>query len=169
MWMYLNYNFIVKVPLYDLHLWPPRVHVEARYCRHNTNHYSTTQIRQVWYHTIVLIGPLSDHLNFLFLSLDLGGTLMTISICLWYKDCLFICMLYGFSHCCKNNPNLLIILRAITVIISHGLIYFVLFCLANTTYKCAQPNPHPYMRPTTTTTPQELATSWLLSVKSNFL
>lgn len=51
MWMYLNYNFIVKVPLYDLHLWPPRVHVEARYCRHNTNHYSTTQIRQVWYHT----------------------------------------------------------------------------------------------------------------------
>lgn len=133
--------FIVKAPLYGLHLWLPKAHVEAPIA--GSILLAALLLKLGGYGIIrvtLLIQPVCNYLHFPFLTLALWGALMTSSICLRQTDLKSLIAYSSVSHIGLVIAASMIQTQwsfsgAIILIISHGLTSSLLFCLANTNYE----------------------------------
>nr|NP_008734.1 NADH dehydrogenase subunit 4 [Smithornis sharpei]AAD32523.1 NADH dehydrogenase subunit IV [Smithornis sharpei] len=133
--------FMVKAPLYGLHLWLPKAHVEAPIA--GSMLLAALLLKLGGYGIIrmtILTGPLSDHLLYPFLTLALWGALMTSSICLRQIDLKSLIAYSSVSHMGLAISTAMIqthwsLAGTMAMMIAHGLTSSMLFCLANTSYE----------------------------------
>nr|QOL12082.1 NADH dehydrogenase subunit 4 [Chunga burmeisteri] len=133
--------FMVKAPLYGLHLWLPKAHVEAPVAGSMLLAALLLKLGGYGIMRITLLtGPLMDSLQYPFLALALWGALMTSSICLRQIDLKSLIAYASVSHMALVIAASLIQTHwsfsgAMILMISHGLTSSMLFCLANTNYE----------------------------------
>nr|YP_006460065.1 NADH dehydrogenase subunit 4 [Tetraophasis obscurus]AEH05161.1 NADH dehydrogenase subunit 4 [Tetraophasis obscurus] len=133
--------FMVKAPLYGLHLWLPKAHVEAPIA--GSMLLAALLLKLGGYgimRTTLLMEPLSNYLHYPFLTLALWGALMTSSICLRQTDLKSLIAYSSVSHMGLVIAASMIQTQwsfsgAMILMISHGLTSSLLFCLANTNYE----------------------------------
>nr|QOD97219.1 NADH dehydrogenase subunit 4 [Cariama cristata] len=133
--------FMVKAPLYGLHLWLPKAHVEAPIA--GSMLLAALLLKLGGYgimRVTLLTGPLMNSLQYPFLALALWGALMTSSICLRQIDLKSLIAYASVSHMALVIAAGLIQTHwsfsgAMILMISHGLTSSMLFCLANTNYE----------------------------------
>nr|UFK27581.1 NADH dehydrogenase subunit 4 [Elanus caeruleus] len=133
--------FMVKAPLYGLHLWLPKAHVEAPIA--GSMLLAALLLKLGGYGIMrltLLTNPLTTHLCYPFLTLALWGALMTSSICLRQTDLKSLIAYSSISHmglviAAGMLQTSWSFSGAMILMISHGLTSSMLFCLANTNYE----------------------------------
>nr|ACP04293.1 NADH dehydrogenase subunit 4 [Scleropages leichardti] len=133
--------FLVKMPLYGVHLWLPKAHVEAPIA--GSMILAAVLLKLGGYGMIrmtVMLMPLTKELAYPLIILALWGIIMTSSICLRQTDLKALIAYSSVSHMGLVASGILIqtpwsFTGAIILMIAHGLISSALFCLANTNYE----------------------------------
>nr|YP_010239530.1 NADH dehydrogenase subunit 4 [Charadrius mongolus]QTF74900.1 NADH dehydrogenase subunit 4 [Charadrius mongolus] len=133
--------FMVKAPLYGLHLWLPKAHVEAPIA--GSMLLAALLLKLGGYGIMritMLMHPFPNNLHYPFLALALWGALMTSSICLRQTDLKSLIAYSSVSHMGLVIAASMIqtywsFAGAMILMISHGLTSSMLFCLANTNYE----------------------------------
>nr|BAU45971.1 NADH dehydrogenase subunit 4 [Cobitis striata striata] len=133
--------FLVKMPLYGVHLWLPKAHVEAPVA--GSMVLAAVLLKLGGYgmmRMMVMLDPLSKELVYPFIILALWGIIMTGSICLRQTDLKSLIAYSSVSHMGLVAGGILIqtpwgFTGAIILMIAHGLVSSALFCLANTVYE----------------------------------
>nr|YP_008854988.1 NADH dehydrogenase subunit 4 [Osteochilus schlegelii]BAO08958.1 NADH dehydrogenase subunit 4 [Osteochilus schlegelii] len=133
--------FLVKMPLYGVHLWLPKAHVEAPVA--GSMVLAAVLLKLGGYgmmRMMVMLEPLSKELAYPFIILALWGIVMTGSICLRQTDLKSLIAYSSVSHMGLVAGGILIqtpwgFSGAIILMIAHGLVSSALFCLANTAYE----------------------------------
>nr|BBM34730.1 NADH dehydrogenase subunit 4 [Pterygotrigla hemisticta] len=133
--------FLVKMPLYGVHLWLPKAHVEAPVAGSMVLAAVLLKLGGYGMMRITLIlDPLTKDLSYPFLIFALWGVIMTSSICLRQTDLKSLIAYSSVSHMGLVVGGVLIqtpwgFAGALTLMIAHGLTSSALFCLANTNYE----------------------------------
>nr|UAD89990.1 NADH dehydrogenase subunit 4 [Polydactylus sextarius] len=134
--------FLVKMPLYGVHLWLPKAHVEAPIA--GSMLLAAVLLKLGGYGMIRIImllnEPLDTQMSYPFIVLALWGVIMTSSICLRQTDLKSLIAYSSVSHMGLVASGILIqtpwgLTGAIILMIAHGLTSSALFCLANTNYE----------------------------------
>nr|WNH18301.1 NADH dehydrogenase subunit 4 [Oxycheilinus unifasciatus] len=133
--------FLVKMPLYGVHLWLPKAHVEAPVA--GSMVLAAVLLKLGGYgmmRILVVLEPLTKELAYPFIILALWGVVMTGSICLRQTDLKSLIAYSSVSHMGLVVGGILIqtpwgFTGALILMIAHGLTSSALFCLANTNYE----------------------------------
>nr|BBA85478.1 NADH dehydrogenase subunit 4 [Aldrovandia oleosa] len=133
--------FLVKMPLYGVHLWLPKAHVEAPVA--GSMVLAAVLLKLGGYgmmRMMVMLNPLTKEMAYPFIILALWGIIMTGSICLRQTDLKSMIAYSSVSHMGLVAGGILIqtpwgFTGAIILMIAHGLVSSALFCLANTNYE----------------------------------
>nr|YP_009467013.1 NADH dehydrogenase subunit 4 [Brachygobius doriae]APT69163.1 NADH dehydrogenase subunit 4 [Brachygobius doriae] len=133
--------FLVKMPLYGVHLWLPKAHVEAPIA--GSMVLAAVLLKLGGYgmmRVMPTLEPLSKELSYPFIILALWGVIMTGSICLRQTDLKSLIAYSSVGHMGLVAGGILIqtpwgMSGAIILMIAHGLTSSALFCLANTSYE----------------------------------
>nr|YP_009116624.1 NADH dehydrogenase subunit 4 [Pempheris schwenkii]BAQ20951.1 NADH dehydrogenase subunit 4 [Pempheris schwenkii] len=133
--------FLVKMPLYGLHLWLPKAHVEAPIA--GSMILAAVLLKLGGYgmlRILSVLDPLTKELSYPFIILALWGVVMTGSICLRQVDLKSLIAYSSVSHMGLVIAGILIqtpwgVAGGIIMMIAHGLTSSALFCLANTNYE----------------------------------
>nr|WJQ22722.1 NADH dehydrogenase subunit 4 [Retropinna semoni]WLN31591.1 NADH dehydrogenase subunit 4 [Retropinna semoni] len=140
-WVGCLLAFLVKMPLYGVHLWLPKAHVEAPIA--GSMVLAAVLLKLGGYgmmRMMLMLDPMSKELAYPFIVLALWGVIMTGSICLRQTDLKSLIAYSSVSHMGLVAGGILIqtpwgFTGAIVLMIAHGLASSALFCLANTTYE----------------------------------
>nr|YP_010584104.1 NADH dehydrogenase subunit 4 [Epinephelus bilobatus]UZT28540.1 NADH dehydrogenase subunit 4 [Epinephelus bilobatus] len=133
--------FLVKMPLYGVHLWLPKAHVEAPVA--GSMVLAAVLLKLGGYgmmRMMIMLDPLTKELSYPFLIFALWGVIMTSSICLRQTDLKSLIAYSSVSHMGLVVGGILIqtpwgFTGALILMIAHGLTSSALFCLANTNYE----------------------------------
>nr|YP_008592615.1 NADH dehydrogenase subunit 4 [Umbra pygmaea]BAN81631.1 NADH dehydrogenase subunit 4 [Umbra pygmaea] len=133
--------FLVKMPLYGMHLWLPKAHVEAPIA--GSMVLAAVLLKLGGYgmmRIMFMLTPLTKELAYPFIILALWGIIMTGSICLRQTDLKSLIAYSSVSHMGLVAAGILIqtpwgFTGALILMIAHGLASSALFCLANTNYE----------------------------------
>nr|YP_009383816.1 NADH dehydrogenase subunit 4 [Cottus amblystomopsis]ARS44092.1 NADH dehydrogenase subunit 4 [Cottus amblystomopsis] len=133
--------FLVKMPLYGVHLWLPKAHVEAPVA--GSMILAAVLLKLGGYgmmRMVVMLEPLTKELSYPFIIFALWGVIMTGSICLRQTDLKSLIAYSSVSHMGLVVGGILIqtpwgFSGALVLMIAHGLASSALFCLANTSYE----------------------------------
>nr|YP_010397729.1 NADH dehydrogenase subunit 4 [Rasbora borneensis]UQJ78889.1 NADH dehydrogenase subunit 4 [Rasbora borneensis] len=133
--------FLVKMPLYGVHLWLPKAHVEAPVA--GSMVLAAILLKLGGYgmmRMMTVLGAFNKELTYPFIVLALWGIIMTGLICLRQTDLKSLIAYSSVSHMGLVVGGILIqttwgFSGAIALMIAHGLTSSMLFCLANTTYE----------------------------------
>nr|YP_010282867.1 NADH dehydrogenase subunit 4 [Cheilinus oxycephalus]ULC84629.1 NADH dehydrogenase subunit 4 [Cheilinus oxycephalus] len=133
--------FLVKMPLYGVHLWLPKAHVEAPVA--GSMVLAAVLLKLGGYgmmRILTVLEPLTKELSYPFIILALWGVIMTGSICLRQTDLKSLIAYSSVSHMGLVVGGILIqtpwgLTGALILMIAHGLTSSALFCLANTNYE----------------------------------
>nr|YP_007624640.1 NADH dehydrogenase subunit 4 [Tachycineta bicolor]AEX37371.1 NADH dehydrogenase subunit 4 [Tachycineta bicolor] len=133
--------FMVKAPLYGLHLWLPKAHVEAPIA--GSMLLAALLLKLGGYGIMrmtIFMDLSSNNLHYPFIILALWGALMTSAICLRQIDLKSLIAYSSVSHMGLVIAAAMIQTQwafsgAMILMISHGLTSSMLFCLANTNYE----------------------------------
>nr|YP_097085.1 NADH dehydrogenase subunit 4 [Rhyacotriton variegatus]AAU20522.1 NADH dehydrogenase subunit 4 [Rhyacotriton variegatus] len=141
LWFACMLAFMVKMPLYGMHLWLPKAHVEAPIA--GSMILAAVLLKLGGYGMMritMLLTPLMKELPYLFIILALWGVLMTGFICMRQTDLKALIAYSSVSHMGLVVAAILIqtpwsFTGAMILMIAHGLISSALFCLANMNYE----------------------------------
>nr|YP_740276.1 NADH dehydrogenase subunit 4 [Solea senegalensis]BAF03549.1 NADH dehydrogenase subunit 4 [Solea senegalensis] len=133
--------FLVKMPLYGVHLWLPKAHVEAPVA--GSMVLAAVLLKLGGYgmmRIMIMLEPLTKQLCYPFIILAMWGIIMTGSICLRQTDLKSLIAYSSVSHMGLVAGGILIqtpwgFTGALILMIAHGLTSSALFCLANTNYE----------------------------------
>nr|WNH19679.1 NADH dehydrogenase subunit 4 [Pteraclis aesticola] len=133
--------FLVKMPLYGVHLWLPKAHVEAPIA--GSMILAAVLLKLGGYgmmRMMTMLEPLTKELSYPFIIFALWGVIMTGSICLRQTDLKSLIAYSSVSHMGLVAGGILIqtpwgFSGALILMIAHGLTSSALFCLANTNYE----------------------------------
>nr|WNH18743.1 NADH dehydrogenase subunit 4 [Schultzea beta] len=140
-WVACLLAFLVKMPLYGVHLWLPKAHVEAPVA--GSMMLAAVLLKLGGYGLIrmtTILDPLTKELSYPFIVIALWGVIMTSSICLRQTDLKSLIAYSSVSHMGLVVAGILVqtpwgLSGAMILMISHGLTSSALFCLANTNYE----------------------------------
>nr|WNH19940.1 NADH dehydrogenase subunit 4 [Antennatus tuberosus] len=141
LWIGCLMALLVKMPLYGVHLWLPKAHVEAPVA--GSMILAAVLLKLGGYgmmRILTILAPLTKELSYPFITLALWGLIMTGSICLRQTDLKSLIAYSSVAHMGLVVAGILTqthwgYLGALTLMIAHGLTSSALFCLANTNYE----------------------------------
>nr|YP_010355045.1 NADH dehydrogenase subunit 4 [Devario kakhienensis]UOG84893.1 NADH dehydrogenase subunit 4 [Devario kakhienensis] len=133
--------FLVKMPLYGMHLWLPKAHVEAPVA--GSMVLAAVLLKLGGYgmmRMMAMLDPLSNQLVYPFIIVALWGVIMTGLVCLRQTDLKSLIAYSSVGHMGLVAGGILTqtvwgFTGAIILMIAHGLTSSALFCLANTSYE----------------------------------
>nr|YP_009348328.1 NADH dehydrogenase subunit 4 [Otolithes ruber]APY18428.1 NADH dehydrogenase subunit 4 [Otolithes ruber] len=133
--------FLVKMPLYGIHLWLPKAHVEAPIA--GSMILAAVLLKLGGYGMMRILPslePLTKDLSYPFIIFALWGVIMTGLICLRQTDLKSLIAYSSVGHMGLVIGGILIqtpwgFAGALILMIAHGLTSSALFCLANTNYE----------------------------------
>nr|WNH22566.1 NADH dehydrogenase subunit 4 [Pareques acuminatus] len=133
--------FLVKMPLYGVHLWLPKAHVEAPIA--GSMILAAVLLKLGGYgmmRVLPSLEPLTQQLSYPFIILALWGIIMTGLICLRQTDLKSLIAYSSVGHMGLVVAGILVqtpwgFTGALVLMIAHGLTSSALFCLANTNYE----------------------------------
>nr|WNH21409.1 NADH dehydrogenase subunit 4 [Hypsoblennius hentz] len=140
-WIGCLLAFLVKMPLYGVHLWLPKAHVEAPVA--GSMILAAVLLKLGGYgmaRIIIMLDPLTKEMSYPFMIMALWGLIMAGSICMRQTDLKSLIAYSSVSHMGLVVAGILIrtpwgMAGALTLMIAHGLTSSALFCLANTNYE----------------------------------
>lgn len=143
-WFSLILAFIVKIPIYTLHLWLPKAHVEAPVAG---SIILAGLLLKLGSYGIIRIATLFPFINKSIippiLSISIWGAIITRTICIRQPDIKSLIAYSSIGHIGLLTSGIITIYswgweRRLLIIIAHGLSSPALFALANILYETTQ-------------------------------